>query len=328
MRDKNERIVQLVEPIAKLLKASGNAVGTAKQAASMVKADLATQMVVEMTDLQGTMGREYARLSGEPGDVANAIYEHWLPKSANGEGPGSEAGTILAVADRLDSLVGLFAVGLAPKSTSDPYALRRAALGIIQILVSKQLDVDLNKAIDLVSRVQPVKVTPANKAEVLEFIGGRLRAWVEEQDWPRDVIAAVLAEQSANPYRAVKGIEQLSEWVKRSNWEPLLDGFARCVRITRGEKERYGVNTDLLGEGEEKHLYSVYSNAWSHLQPTDNVDGFLSAFEPMLPAITDFFNKVMVNVEDEAVRHNRLGLLQAISAMQQGRADLSFLSGF
>ncbi len=314
--------------IGKLLKAGGDEVETAQQAAHMLKADLATQMVVEMTDLQGTMGREYARLSGQPEAVANAIYEHWLPKSANGELPKSEAGTILAMADRMDSLVGLFAVGLAPKSTSDPYALRRAALGIIQILVSKQLDVDLNKAIDLAAAVQPVKVSAATKAEVLEFIGGRLRAWLEEQDWPRDVITAVLAEQSANPYRAVKGIEQLSEWVKRGNWEQLLDGFARCVRITRAEKERFGVNADLLAEGEEKHLYSVYTNAWSHLQPTDNVDGFLSAFEPMLPAITDFFNKVMVNVEDEAVRHNRLGLLQAISAMQRGRADLSHLSGF
>jgi len=328
MRDKNDRIVELVEPLGKLIGVSGNAIGTAQRAAHIVKADLATQMVVEMTDLQGTMGREYARLSGQPEEVANAIYEHWLPKSANGELPASEAGTILALADRLDSLVGLFAVGLAPKSTSDPYALRRAALGIIQIVVSKKLDVDLNAAISLAAQVQPIKVTAATKAEVLEFIGGRLRAWVEEQDWPRDVITAVLAEQSANPYRATQAIEQLSEWVKRSNWELLLDGFARCVRITRTEKERYGVNTELFTEGEEKHLYSAYAEAWSRLEKHDNVDAFLTAFEPMLPAITDFFNKVMVNVEDEAVRHNRLGLLQAISAMQRGRADLSNLSGF
>ena len=328
MRDKNERIVELVEPLGKLLGAGANEISIAQRAAHIVKADLATQMVVEMTDLQGTMGREYARLSGQPEEVANAVYEHWLPKSADGNLPTSEAGTILALADRLDSLVGLFAVGLAPKSTSDPYALRRAALGIIQIVVSKKLDVDLNAAISLAAQVQPVKVTATTKAEVLEFISGRLRAWVEEQDWSRDVITAVLAEQSANPYRATKGIEQLSEWVKRSNWELLLDGFARCVRITRGEKERYGVNTDLLAEGEEKHLYSAYAEAWSRLQANDNVDAFLTAFEPMLPAITDFFNKVMVNVEDEAVRHNRLGLLQAISAMQRGRADLSHLSGF
>jgi glycyl-tRNA synthetase beta subunit len=142
------------------------------------------------------------------------------------------------------------------------------------------------------------------------------------------VIAAVLAEQSANPYRALEGIRQLSEWAQRSNWEGLLDGFARCVRITRGQDERYGVNPDWFTDEQERHLYNAYAEAFSRLEPNDNVDAFLSAFEPMLPAISDFFDKVMVNVEEEKTRHNRLGLLQAISAMQKGRADLSFMSGF
>lgn len=328
MKDKNERIVELVEPLAKLLDVGSSEVNIAQRAASIVKADLATQMVVELTELQGVMGREYARLNGQPAEVADAIFEHWLPRSANDQLPVSKPGTVLALADRLDSLVGLFSVGLAPKSTADPYGLRRAALGIVQILVNKQIDLDLQTALDAVAEVQPVNVSAANKTEVLDFITGRLRSWVEEQDWPRDVISAVLAEQSANPYRALEGIRQLSEWVKRNNWSSLLDGFARCVRITRAETERYGVNPDLLVEGAEKHLYTVYVEAWSRLEPTDNVDAFLNAFEPMLPAISDFFEKVMVNVEDEAVRRNRLGLLQTISAMQRGRADLSFLSGF
>jgi glycyl-tRNA synthetase len=328
MFDKNERIVNLVEPLGRLLNVPPTDINTAQHAATVLKADLATHMVVEMTELQGVMGREYARLEGYPPEVAEAIHEHWQPRSAADGLPASPAGTLLALADRLDSLVGLFAVGLAPRSTADPYGLRRAALGIVQILTHKKLDVDLGAAIEEVMRVQPVRVTPQTKAEALEFIGGRLRAWIEEQDWPRDVIAAVLAEQSANPHRALEGLRQLSEWVKRPNWEPLLDGFARCVRITRAEPERYGVNPDLFSNGQEKHLYTAYVEAWSRLSPADNVDAFLAAFEPMLPAITDFFNHVMVNVDDEALRHNRLGLLQAISAMQKGRADLSFLSGF
>lgn len=328
MLNKNERIAELVEPLGKLLGVGASDVTTAQRAAHIVKADLATRMVVEMTDLQGTIGREYARLAGQPDEVASAIFEHWLPRSAGDTLPKSAAGTLLAITDRLDSLVGLFAVGLAPKSNTDPYGLRRAALGIIQILVDKKLDVDLGTAIELVIQSQPVKVPTTTKGEVLEFMGGRLRAWVEEQDWPRDVIAAVLAEQSANPYRALEGIRQLSEWVKRENWTPLLDGFARCVRITRTEAERYGVNPERFSEGQEKHLYTAYVEAFDRLEPTDNVDGFLSTFEPVLPAITDFFNHVMVNVEDDVVRRNRLGLLQAISAMQKGRADLSFMSGF
>ena len=328
MMDKNERVAELVEPMSKLLHMDSTDIAIAQRAAHLVKADLATRMVVEMTALQGIMGREYALKGGYPQEVANAIYEHWLPRSADDELPPSPAGTLLSIADRLDSLVGLFAVGLAPKSTADPYGLRRAALGIIQIVVNKQIDLNLGKAIDRVIQTQPVRVPAGTKNDVLDFIGGRLRAWVEEQDWPRDVIAAVLAEQADNPYRAMEGIRQLSEWVKHDDWEPLLDGFARCVRITRAETAQYEVNPDNFSEGEEKHLYLMYTEALSRLSDTDNVDGFLSAFEPMLPAITDFFEHVMVNVEDLSTRQNRIGLLQAISAMQEGRADLSYLSGF
>ncbi len=328
MLDKNDRIGQLVDPLGKLLSISAKDTETAQRAAHILKADLATRMVVEMTALQGIMGREYARLEGQPDAVADAIFEHWLPRSANDILPTGFAGTLLALADRLDSLVGLFAVGLAPKSTADPYGLRRAALGVIQIAVSKKLDVDLDTAIERVMQVQPVRVPASTREEVLEFIGGRLRAWVEEQDWPRDVIAAVLAEQSENPFRAVEGLRHLTDWAKREDWEALLDGFARCVRITRGEAETYGVNPTLFQEEAEKRLYTAYQDAAANLKEGDNVDAFLSAFAPMLPAVTEFFNKVMVNVEDENIRRNRHGLLQAISAMQKGRADLSFMSGF
>jgi glycyl-tRNA synthetase len=328
MLDKSERIAQMVEPMSKLLNLDSTDVAVAQRAAHVLKADLATHMVVELTSLQGIMGREYALKGGTPPEVADAIFEHWLPRSADDILPASPAGTLLSLIDRLDSLVGLFSVGLAPKSTADPYGLRRAALGIIQILVNKGIDLDLGQAVDRLMQVQPVRVPKDTRQDVLDFIAGRLRAWVEEQDWPRDVITAVLAEQASNPYRAMEGIRQLSEWVRKPNWETILDGFARCVRITRAETEQYTVNPDLFTEGQEQHLYRVYQEAMTHLQPGENVDGFLNAFEPMLPAITDFFNHVMVNVEEEKVRQNRLGLLQAISGMQHGRADLSHLSGF
>ncbi len=328
MFDKNERVAQLVEPLGKLLGVGAKDIETAQRASAILKADLATRMVVEMTALQGIMGREYAKLEGQPESVADAIFEHWLPRSAGDILPKSDAGTLLGLADRLDSLVGLFAVGLAPKSTADPYGLRRAALGIIQIAVSKKLDIDLGDAITEVMRVQPVRVQASTREELLEFIGARFRAWVEEQDWPRDVIAAVLAEQSANPYRAMDGLKQLTDWTKRDHWEALLDGFARCVRITRGEAEHYGVNPAAFEDEHEKQLYAAYQEAAAKLDADANVDAFLSAFKPMLPAVTDFFSHVMVNVEDEALRRNRHGLLQAISGMQDGRADLSYMSGF
>ena len=156
MLDKNERIVALVAPLGKQLGLTATQIAIAQRAAHLVKADLATQMVVEMTSLQGTMGREYALLNDQPQEVADAIFEHWLPRGADDALPASAAGTLLAVADRLDSLVGLFAAGLEPKSTADPYGLRRAALGMIQILAQGQIDVDLRAAVETVATVEPV----------------------------------------------------------------------------------------------------------------------------------------------------------------------------
>jgi glycyl-tRNA synthetase len=228
----------------------------------------------------------------------------------------------------LDSLTGLFAAGLAPQSTADPYGQRRAAFGIVQIVVNKAIDADLASAVALAAELLPIPVSDETRAQVLEFIAGRLRSWLEDQDWRHDVVEAVLAEQSANPHRALVGIRELSEWVQRPDWEQILDGFARCVRITRGETTRYVMKPDLLVEPEEKALWDAYQTAAARLMKTGNVDEFLTAFEPMLHAVTSFFDKVLVMAEDPVLRQNRLGLLQAISAMQRGRADLSYLSGF
>ncbi|MCA9894917.1 MAG: glycine--tRNA ligase subunit beta, partial [Anaerolineae bacterium] len=326
---KNERIVSTVEPIGKLLGADATSIGIAQRASHIAKADLGTQIVVEMTSLQGTMGREYAKREDYPIEVANAIFEHWQPRYAGDAVPASMAGTILAVADKLDSLVGLFAAGLAPRSTSDPYGLRRAALGIVQILVAKQLDVNLRDAIELVAPSQPIEVTPFVTSQLLEFIQGRLDSWLEEElAAPRDVINAVLAQQGNNPYRAYIGVQQLAEWVQRENWPTLLDNFARCVRITRSEDQTFKVDAGLFQEDAEKALFDAVQAAKATMGEDANVDGFLTAFEPVVPAIQQFFDAVLVNAEDETVRQNRLGLLQSISRMARGRADLSELAGF
>ncbi len=328
MLDKNKRIEKIVTPLGKLIGLDQGSIETAQTAASILKADLATQMVVEMTSLQGTMGREYAKRSGYSDAVAQAVFEHWLPRSAEGEVPTSEAGTLLSIADRLDSLTGLFAAGLAPQSTADPFGLRRAALGILQVLMRKNISFDIVKALDVVAEAQPLPVTDEVKTQILDFISGRMRAWAEDQVWARDVSAAVLAEQALNPAQALIGMDQLTLWVGRADWEALLDGFARCVRITRNETTQYTIDPALLVEPQEKALYEAYQSAEKVLQAEANVDGFLGAFVPMLPTVTAFFDHVLVNSPDPAVRANRLGLLQAVSAMQKGRADLSLLSGF
>lgn len=328
MLDKNHRVAGLVAGIGDLLGMDATDIAIAERAGQIAKADLGTSMVVELTSLQGTMGRIYALQSGYPQDVADAVYEHWLPRSADDALPAGHPGTLLALADRLDSLVGLFGAGLAPKSTADPYGLRRAALGVIQIVTAKALDLDLVQAVNLVAAAQPVPVSDEAKAQLMAFIAGRLRVWLGEQGFAPDVIAAVLAEQSTNPYRAFVGVQELAVWVRRDDWTGILDSFARCVRITRGEGAQYAVDESLLVEPQEKALYTAFNDAVATLRPESNVEAFLNAFVPVIPAVTDFFDHVLVNADDEAIRRNRYGLLQAVSNLQRGRADLGELSGF
>ncbi len=333
MLDKNNRIVRIVEPIGRALGLSAADLDIAQQAAQLLKADLGTNMVVEMTSLQGVMGREYALLEGMPPAVANAIFEHWQPRNADDSLPSSPAGALLAITDRLDSLTGLFAAGLAPKSTADPYGLRRAALGVLQILIARQLDIALPTLIDIAASAQPIAVTDETRAALLDFIGGRLRVWLGEQGYAPDVINAVLAEQASNPYRAALGVSQLTEWIKHPQWERILDSFARCVRITRGESERFAVDASLFQQQEEQALYEAYLKAAAQIGEQGDIDAFLSAFEPMVSTVSKFFGEnpgegVLVNTDDARIRQNRLALLQSISALQKGRADLSQLVGF
>ena len=327
MKDKNARLVALVAPLAKLLDIQANDLETAVAAAPILKADLGAQMVVEMTSLQGAMGRDYALREGYPQLVAQAVYEHWQPRTAGDQLPESRAGALLALADKLDSLVGLFAAGLAPRSTADPFGLRRAALGVVQLLVGKKFDVNLRDAVRVVAAAQPITLDAPTQDTLLDFIKSRLEAWlIDEQGVDRFCMNAVLAQQAANPYRAMVGIQELEGWLQRPDWENILDNFARCVRITRTERVRFPVDPELFTESQEKALWAAYTQ---HAQLNGgNVGVFLTAFEPIVPAIKDFFDNVLVNAEDTTVRQNRLGLLQAIAALQDGRVDLSELSGF
>ncbi len=327
MLDKNNRVASLVPAMAGLLGLSAQDQQHAKTAASIAKADLATQMVVEMTSLQGVMGRHYAKVAGQPEEVAQAVFEHWLPRGAGDILPESPAGVALALLDRLDSLAGLFAAGLAPRSTADPYGLRRAALGIVQILVDRRLDLNLADALSPVADAQPIVVDEATFTSILDFVAGRLRVWMQGDEASAHVIEAVLAEQNRNPYRAALAVGELTLWTNREDWVGILDSFARCVRITR-DHEAYELRPDALVDGAEKALYEAYAAAAAGLGPDDNVNAMLTAFEAMVPAVTRFFDEVLVMDEDQAIRENRLALLQAIASLANGRADFSQLQGF
>ena len=328
MRAKNDRVAEMIEDLGALLGFDADSIAVAREAARIAKADLATSMVVEMTSLQGVMGREYALREGIDPAVAEAIREHWLPSGAGDRLPASGAGRLLALADKLDSLVGLIAVGLAPKSTSDPFGLRRAALGVVRILMEADISVDLRQLVARVADSQPVPVDLPIKRQTLEFVAGRFASWLDDNmDVPADVISAVLKAQARDPWRALRGIEALSRWVVREDWEGILDSFARCVRITKSEAEQ-DLRPDRLCAVEEARLYQAFLRARRQLGPAPNVDDFLTAFVTMVPAVTAFFDNVLVHDLDPKLRHNRIALLQLVSGMQVGIADLSELENF
>jgi glycyl-tRNA synthetase len=320
MLDKSERIEKLVNELIPVLKLEADQAIFARRAAHLMKADLATQMVTEMTSLQGIIGGEYAVRSGEQKDVAAAIGEQYQTV------PQTKAGLAIALADRLDSLVGLFAAGLAPTGAKDPFGLRRAAIGVVQPLIEHDVDFDLTDAVKKSAKTQPIEVKEEVQKQILEFIAGRLKVVLNESGYKYDVVDAVLASQSNNPAGTVRAVKQLSAWVGREDWSTILDGFARCVRITRDQKQTFKVHEKYLGEMEERILYEVFN-----LQPTSfngDVDSLLKVVATLIPSITAFFDKVLVMAEDKDVRENRLGLLQRIANLANGIADLSKLEGF
>ncbi|MCJ7511570.1 MAG: glycine--tRNA ligase subunit beta [Anaerolineales bacterium] len=327
MLDKTQRVEALVEKLAPDLGLTEGERRTAMRAAHLCKADLMTEMVVEMTSLQGVLGAQYALQAGEPVEVAQAIREHYLPRHADDDLPASRPGMAVAVADRLDTLVGLFAVGLQPTGTRDPFALRRAAIGLIHLLTQSGTSLDLRRALELAGQGMPVTVSDGVRRDCLGFIAGRQESLFGEGR-PYDVVAAVLAAQGHNPASALQAIERLAEAVRQGNWPLKLQAYARCVRIVRGEVEQHLVDAGLLREPAEAALLKAVEQAEAQPRPTGSVDDFLCAFDPLVPVITRFFDEVLVMAEEPGLRKARLGLLQHVAALADGVADLSRLEGF
>ena len=328
MLDKVKRIEAIVGDLSSQLDLSEAERRVALRAALLSKADLATRMVVEMTSLQGQMGRYYALRSGEPPEVALAIYDHYLPRFAGDRTAASKAGLAVGLADRLDTLAGLFAADLAPSGNKDPFAQRRAALGLVQNLIAWGLDLDLSSALRAAASHLPVAASPQSQQAVLEFIIERLRNVLLEQGRRYDVVEAVLAAQGAFPARAARAVERLEAWTSRPDWNTILPAYARCVRITRDLQERFPVVEADFVEPAERELYAALVKAEAMQPPAGSVDGFLEAFLPMIPAVNLFFDLVLVMADDLRLRQNRLGLLQRIAALADGVADLSRLEGF
>ncbi|MEN6435413.1 MAG: glycine--tRNA ligase subunit beta [Anaerolineaceae bacterium] len=328
MLAKTQRIEKLTTVLAEHLALSEAEVKTAVQAAHLCKADLVSHMVVEMTSLQGVMGRYYAQNAGVDDAIANAIYEHYLPRFAGDSQPTHQAGLVIGLADRLDSIAGLFAAGLAPSGTKDPFALRRSALGLVQNLIGWNVDFDLTYGLQQAAGNLPIKADEKVLRDCLEFISGRMRSMFLDQGFRYDVVDAVLAVQQKNPAAAARAVKALSEWVNKPDWNTILPAYSRCVRITRDQKQDYAITPQSITDPVEKELLAAIQQAESAPRANGSVKDFFAAFTPIIPAINRFFDTVLVMSENVEERANRLGMLQHIVRLADGVADFSKLEGF
>lgn len=330
MLDKSKRLEALAPQIGERLQLSAAEIKTVERAAHLSKADLATHMVVELTSLQGIMGYEYARYSGESEAVATAIVEHYYPQTKLPHEQISRPGLALNLANRLDSLCGLFAVGKAPTGSADPFALRRDALALVTNLLETETSFSLTEGLKLAAALMPVEVSTESLVETAEFIKRRLEGVLKEDyRLPHDVVQAVLPERGDNPWLALAAARDLAEATTRADWPQTLNAYARCVRIVRSIQERYTVQPGHFTVPAERELYTAYQQVRASLTPASTMATVISALrEILVEPINAFFEAVLVMDEDMAVRQNRLALLQDIRDLTKGYADFSELPGF
>ena len=300
--------------------------------AFLCKADLVTGMVGEFPKLQGIVGREYARIQGEEPEVAEAIYEHYLPAFAGDRLPRSPIGDIVSMADRLDTIVGCFGVGLVPTGTADPFGLRRHALAIIRIILEKKYALALTELIEASGKLLTEKMERPFadvKKEVLDFFRVRFQHFLLDKGYSFDVIEATFSA-SFNELLDVQGrVDALLEAKKLKDFESIVIGSKRAINILKGSASVGHVDPSLFQEAAEKGLYESFvgmkDKVESHLNRQDYRAALLVLIQLKKP-IDDFFDKVMVMVEDQKIRDNRLALLNQISQLFLRIADFSKLS--
>jgi len=298
------------------------------RAALLAKADLDTQMVGEFAELQGIMGREYALLAGEDPVVAKAIHEHYLPTAAGGDLPESDEGAIVSLADKMDTICGFFGVGLIPTGTADPYALRRQALGVINIILAKRYAFSLGSLIDeSLAILGPLLKHPSDetKTAVLEFFKGRFENQLISQGHPYDVVDAILAAGMDSLVAADDKIRAMANFKSHPDFQPLAIAFKRVVNIIRGFQNG-AVDPALFSGPEEKNLHEAFlkirETVLTHISGGDYPAVLFDLARLRVP-VDAFFEAVLVMAEDEKVRFNRLSLLGEISTLFHDVADFS-----
>ena len=326
MYDKVSRIQELTGILSREI--DNELVAIVQRAAFLCKADLLTEMVGEFPALQGIVGREYALLEGELPEVAEAIYEHYLPTSGKGDVPASVVGSLLSIADKVDNIVGCFAVGLTPTGTADPHALRRQALGIMSIIREKGFHINLTTLIEQSMALLDIELCRSEdeiKREVLDFIRARFHHRLTSSGYTYDVVEAVTSAHFTDLVDVLERIKALQEIKRHPDFEPLVITFKRVANIIASAPHD-NVDPRLCEEEAEKALYDSCEKARStvdQLIGARDYPGALSHLVTLKPAVDRFFDEVLVMCENEQIKVNRLGLLRRVAALFRRFADFS-----
>ena len=331
--DKTIRIGKLTEKIANYLEVGDETKRNLDRASYLAKADLVTKMVTEFTELQGKIGMEYAQESGENEIVSLAIFEQYLPRYSGDKLPSTTAGAILSMADKLDSICGLFAIGIQPTGSQDPFALRRSAIGVINIIMDKKVNVSLMDLIDFSLYIYVEESGLASdfnkvRAEIFEFFTGRVKNLFLDQGISYDVIDSIIKTGTDNIYDMKIRGEKINNWVKDHNINDMLTAFNRLSTLAI-KAESSEVKRDLLS-GYEVQLYDEYNNLEEKVNTLiqkKEYDKALSTLITLKEPIDNFFDNVMVMVEDENLKNNRLALLRKIYDTMLRVCDLTYIVG-
>ena len=327
LKDKTDRIEQLAGEIAKQIGADEAKV---KRAGLLSKCDLMTNMVFEFTDTQGVMGMHYARHDGEDEEVAVALNEQYMPRFAGDELPKSLVASAVALADKFDTLTGIFGIGQAPKGSADPFALRRAALGALRIIVEKNLPLDLEDLVKKSATLFGDKLTNQNVvADVVDFMLGRFRAWYQDEGIAVDVIQAVLARRPTRPADFDARVRAVSHFRTLDSAEALAAANKRVSNILAKADAAIGeINLTACVEPAEKALAEAVLALRTEVQPLiaqGDYTAVLDKLANLRAPVDSFFDNVMVNAEDPALRQNRLAILNTLQGLFLQVADISVL---
>ncbi len=321
--DKSLRIEKLALIIGKQINANAKHI---KSASALCKNDLMSSMVGEFASLQGVIGQYYAKADGLDNDIADAIFEHYLPRFAGDILPKTKTGQAIAIADKLDTLCGIFSIGQKPTGMKDPFALRRASLGILRIIIEAGLSLDLKQLINNALKALPVKPVENAEKDILDYIYDRLKNYYLEQGVDAKTVISVLKVKPTQPLDFDKRIQAVTAFMKTDSAKSLAAANKRIGNLLKKQSQNQtNVDEGLLTEPEEKQLYHAIQKIIKQNANSQDYQSILINLSSLQKEVDAFFENVMVMVDDETIKNNRLALLNALSSQFMQVADISGL---